>query len=73
MEHHFAVLRNDGRAAVISVPLGDNPNAVAEGYNVLEDYSTPEAAEERCEIENDPAKRELFVYGELKVRGSTTN
>jgi hypothetical protein len=48
-------LNGDGRAEVLNVPLGDDPNFIASHYNVLDIYQTQAQAVERCAIANNCA------------------
>lgn len=55
MAYYLVVLNGDGRAEVLNVPLGDDPNFIASHYNVLDIYQTQAQAVERCAIANNCA------------------
>ncbi len=55
MAYYLAVLNGDGRAEVLTVPLGDDPKFIASHYNVLDIYPTQAQAEERCRAANNCA------------------
>ncbi len=52
---------------MVEVLVGENPNAVAEEYVVLDSYSSKAQAEQRRDVENDPVQREAFISGQLKI------
>ena len=69
--YYFAAWKN-GRAEMLTVPAGESPNSfwqdrVADGYSFLDEYTVETEAQERCTIQNDPTKYELFMMGKLKV------
>jgi hypothetical protein len=66
MEYHLAALENS-RARVITVPRGESPSGLASGCHVLNSYIVKAEAQERCNLENDPARSELLTSGQLKV------
>ncbi len=65
---YYVVVLEDGRARVVVVLANENPDAATEQFVRLDSYASMEEAQQRCDIENDPVKRELFLYGELKVQ-----
>lgn len=67
MAYWLVVLTPGGLAEVVEVLVGENPNAVAEEYVVLDSYSSKAQAEQRRDVENDPVQREAFISGQLKI------
>lgn len=55
--YYLVVVNGDGRAEVLKVPPGDDPNFIASHYSVLDIYQTQAQAVERCRIANDCADK----------------
>jgi hypothetical protein len=56
---YYLVIRNgDGRAEILQVPLGDDPQFIAKHYDVLDIYQTHAQAVERCTLANNCADGE---------------
>lgn len=55
MAYYLVVLNSDGRAEVLNVPPGDDPNFIASHYDVLDIYQTQAQATERCAMANNCA------------------
>jgi len=65
---HYVVVLEGGRARIAVVQANENSDAATEKCVRLECYPSMEEAQQRCDIENDPVKRELYLFGDLKVQ-----
>jgi hypothetical protein len=67
MPYYFVVMKG-GWAEIVTVPPGESPNEIAKGYYVLAQSTIQAEAQQRCDDENNPIRREALLLGISKPR-----